>query len=104
MIIFGDPRMQVKEAKRAIAEHQFLMGAEKALKAGDNELHLKYMKEYAEINGLKNPETNEAGIADLVKKLKPTQIILNFRKEEVEKEAERLHAQLIQDAEFEEME
>lgn len=102
MIIFGDPRMQVKEGKRAIAEHQFLTGAEKALEKGELELHLRYMKAYAEINGLNNVDTAE-GIADVMKKLRPTTIILNFRKEEVEREAERLHDQLASDIEFEEI-
>jgi hypothetical protein len=93
----------VKEAKRAIAEQQFLMGAEKALASGDMELHLKYMKEYSEINGLKLPENADGNLGELMKKLRPTNIILQFRKEEVEKEAERLHMELTKDIDFEEM-
>jgi hypothetical protein len=131
MIIFGDPRMQVKEAKRAIAEQQFLMSAAKILDMADEllkpntdddgkvdetpktdkmdqyaklmKLHLEYMKEYSEINGLKNPEVSEDGLAEVMKKLRPTQIILNFSKEAVEREAEKLHEELTRDVEFEDV-
>lgn len=96
MNLFSDPREDMKAAKRAIAEDAILKGADKAWKTGDLKMHKEYMKEYAEINGLKE-ESNDNSLAELVKKLKPTQILINFKKEDAEEEAERLRSHITLD-------
>lgn len=89
MNLFTDPREDLKAAKRGIAEENFLKGADKAWEMGDMELHLKYMDKYAEINGLKEAGA-DGGIPDLLKKLKPVQVIMNFTAEDLMAEAERM--------------
>jgi len=89
MNLFSDPREDMKSAKRAIAEDNFLKGADKAWKSGNLEMHMKYMDKYSEINGLMD-ESPDGGLADLIKKFKPTQIVMNFKAEDLMSEAERM--------------
>ncbi len=102
MMLFSNPQNDLKDAKRAIAETMAMNGANKCWKENDMEGYSKFLKLYIELNGLTSADENTVG--EMMKKMKPTQIILNFRKEEVEREAEKLHAQLAQDVEFEELE
>lgn len=102
MMLFEDPRHNFKEAKRAISETSLLNGAAKAWEDGDLEMHLKYMKEYNEINGLKTPDSENA-IADFVKKMKPQQIIIVANQKDLEAEANRLQEELTQEVEFKEV-
>jgi hypothetical protein len=99
--LFSDPREDVKAAKRAIAEDNYLKGAEKAWKSNDLEMHKKYMDSYSKINGLEI-DKEDGGLAELMKKLPPQQIILNFKKEDLEGAAEVLREQ-ITDIEHEEV-
>lgn len=101
MDLFGAPQENVKEAKRAIAEHALLMGADKAWKQGQLELHAKYMKEYSEINGLKDNSPDD-GLVQIIKNLRPTVVQLNFKMEDVRKEAQAIMQHLAQDVDFEE--
>jgi len=96
MNLFSDPREDLKAAKRAIAEDNYLKGADKAWKSGDLEMHKKYLDGYAKINGLEL-DKEDGGLAELMKKLKPAQIIINFKKEDLESEAEMLRQQITLD-------
>lgn len=102
MMLFSDPREDFKAAKRAIAEDAFLKGADKAWKEGNLEMHMKYMSKYAEINGLMNTDSDTAW-ADMLKQFKPTQVVLNFKDEDLMAEAERMRALFknAQDVDFE---
>jgi len=102
MMLFGNPQNDLKDAKRAIAETMAMNGANKCWKENDMEGYSRFLKLYIELNGLTSADENTVG--DMLKKMKPTQIILNFKKEDVEMEAEKLHGELMQDIEFEEME
>ena len=99
MMLFGNPKEDLKEAKRAIAEDAFLKGADRAWKKGNLEMHLKYMKEYAEINTLKSVGQTEE-MAEIIKKLKPTQIVIVATPSELEALANKMQEDLIHDAEF----
>jgi hypothetical protein len=95
MMLFSDPTDDLKAAKRAIAEDAILKGADKAWKNGNLEMHLKYMKEYAEINRLSEDIGNQ--MEDLVRKMLPTQVIIISKSEELKAEAEKMQADLIED-------
>jgi hypothetical protein len=99
MMLFGNPKEDLKEAKRAIAEDGFLKGADRAWKKGNLEMHLKYMKEYAEINTLKSAGQTEE-MADIIKKLKPTQIVIVSTPLELEALANKMQEELTRDTEF----
>ncbi len=98
-MIFSDPSGDLRQAKRALAEHAYLMGADKAWKKGDLDMHMKYMNLYAEINGLKN-DTTDSNLADLLKKLKPHQVVIVASPEQLEVDAVKLRDEIAQDAEF----
>ena len=102
MMLFTDPQEDTRPAKRAIAEDALLKGADKAWKSGNLELHLKYLKEYTELNRLKegDPATD---MGELMKKLKPHNIIIVAKPDELQAEAERLQRDIIQDIEHEEL-
>ena len=99
-MLFGDPRNDIKEAKRRIVEQQLQNGANRAWAKGDLELHMKYMKEISEINGLKEP-LPETNIAELIKKLVPTQINIITKVEDLQKMAEKMRHDITNDVEFE---
>lgn len=92
MILFSDPRQDVKEGKKRIHEHQILKGARMALKEKDLALHEKYMKQYAEINGLF--DQNPSDISELLKKFKPHQIVIVANMQDLQAEAEKLREQI----------
>lgn len=102
-MLFTDPQADTKDAKRAIAESALLQGAHKAWTSGDMELHLRYMREYSEINGLKDHE-GDTNMADLMKKLKPHQIIIVSSQAELEAQANAMQEQLTHDIEFQDAE
>jgi hypothetical protein len=102
MNLFSDPREDMKAAKRAIAEDNFLKGADKAWKSGDLEMHLKYMDKYSEVNGLMD-ESPDGGLAELIKQFKPTQIVMNFKAEDLMTEAERMRQVFSESTDFEEL-
>jgi len=101
MDMFSDPRKDLTAAKRAIAEDGILKGADKAWKTGDLKMHAEYMKQYIEINGLKNASSQDSALADLIKNLKPQQIVITSTKEEATKQAEQLRDSLMQYIPFE---
>lgn len=94
MNLFGNPQMQYKDAKRAIAETQYLWGAEKAKEKNDLEMHAKYMDLYSKLNGLNEPEAG-TGIEDLVKKFKPVQIVIVAKREDLEAEIKAIQDEVI---------
>jgi hypothetical protein len=98
MNLFSDPRDDMKAAKRAIAEDNYLKGADKAWKQGDLEMHKKYLDGYAKINALENGK--EDLLPDMMKKLRATQIIIQVKKEDLEAEAERLRADIAEDVDY----
>ena len=102
MNLFSDPREDMKAAKRAIAEDNYLKGADKAWKQGDLEMHKKYLDSYSKINGLENDK--EDLLPDMMKKLRATQIIIQVKKEDLEAEAERLRAEITEDTDYAEAE
>lgn len=92
MILFGNPVDGLKEAKRAIFETAILNGAQKAWKRGDLEAHLKYMKEYKEVNGLHLQDGDN--LKDILKGLKPHTIVFVTNQELLKKEADQLLANI----------
>jgi hypothetical protein len=100
-MLFTDPVADSRDAKRAIAETAFLQGAHKAWVTGELELHLKYMKEYSDINGLK--AEGDGNIAELLKKLKPHQIIIVSSQAELEAQANAIQEEVIRDIGHEEL-
>jgi hypothetical protein len=99
MDLFSDPSNDIKEAKRMIAEDAYLKGAAKAWKAGNLEMHLKYMKEYSDINRLTQDADQGSELAELVKKMKPTQIIITGSTDQFYEEARQMQEQLTKDVE-----
>jgi hypothetical protein len=95
MMLFSDPTDDLKAAKRAIAEDAFLKGADKAWKSGNLEMHLKYMKEYAEINRLNEEVGNQ--MEEMIRKMKPTQIIIVSHPKDLLSDAAKMQEDLIED-------
>ncbi len=98
MLLFGNPQQDTKDAKRAIAESMCLRGARKAWKDKDLELYHKFLKEYRELNGLSEENTDEA-LAAMLKKFKPHQILIVGSVKDLEAEASKLQDELTQDIE-----
>lgn len=98
-MLFTEPEADTKDAKRAIAEAALLAGANKAWTTGDMELHLKYIREYNEINGLKDNDT-DGNLADAMKKLKPHQILIVTSQAELEANANALQEELTKDIDY----
>jgi len=88
MLLFGNPVEGMKQAKRAILETALIEGAQKAWKRGDLEAHLKYMKEYKEVNGLHLQEGD--GMKELLKDLKPHTIVFVASEEQLKQQADQL--------------
>lgn len=102
MLLFSDPRMHLKDAKKAIAETMILAGAEKAWDKGDLFMHEKYLNQYVKINGLENKDGDN--IADLIKKLKPHVINFVTDESELKKEAAQLMKNIpAEDIDFEQV-
>ncbi len=96
MILFTDPSTDLKEAKRAIAETAILRGAQRAWKTGDLEMHHKYMKEYADINGLKE-NSQDGALANIIKNLKPAQVIIVANQKDLDDEINKLQEEITMD-------
>jgi tRNA uridine 5-carbamoylmethylation protein Kti12 len=103
MMLFSDPGEDLKEAKRMIAEDAYLKGAAKAWKNGNLEMHLKYMKEYSDINKLTQDADQGTELIELVRKMKPTQVVLVASMDQLKAEADKLQEELTQDIEHTEV-
>lgn len=97
MMLFGNPAVANKDAKRAIAEEWIVKGIKKAWDDQDLDAYERLVARYAKINKL---EEEDNGLDSMLKNLKPHQVILNFKKEDLQSEAEKLRAEIIEDAEF----
>lgn len=99
-MLFSDPKNDIKEAKRRIVEQQLQDGANLAYRKGDLDTHVKYLKEISDINGLKEQST-DSNMVELMKKLRPTQIVIQASKEDLQKIADKMRDDMAQDVEFE---
>lgn len=88
MLLFGDPRDDMKDAKRAIAETMILKGAEKAWNDKNLDAYYRFIKEYKEINML-NVEDDKR-IAEVLKKMRPVQVVFVATREQLTKQADDL--------------
>ena len=93
MHIFSDPRQDMKAAKRAIAEENYLKGADKAWKKGNLEMHKKYMDSYADINGLRDDNAG-SNLEEFFKKYKPVQVVMTFKKEDLMNEVQQIQNEI----------
>ena len=101
-LLFGSPELQIKDAKRAIAETMAMQGADKAWKKGDMDAYAKFVKMYCDINNLNGDEGD--GLAEALKKLKPQQVVIVADTGILEKQAEALRDELTQDIEYKDAE
>jgi phosphoribosylpyrophosphate synthetase len=99
MRLFGDPRQDARAAKRAIAETITLRMMDKTENSGAWDLHERYLQKYMDLNGLKDKGA-DAKLEDLIKKLKPQQIILVSSPEELEAKANALQDELTKEMEY----
>lgn len=90
----GDPRQNLKPAKRAIAESIALKGLEYAEKSGNLIMMDAFLQKYIDINGLKDKGGN-ATVEDLIKNRKPAQVVLTSKKEDLQKDAQALYDTLV---------
>lgn len=97
MMLFSNPQADLKDAKRAIAETMAMNGADKCWKANDMEGYHKFLKLYMEVNKL---DIQDDDLSGLLKKLKPTQVLIVATKEDLEVEAEKLREEITHDTEF----
>lgn len=88
MLLFGDPRNDMKDAKRALAESMVLKGLEKAWAEGDLEVYYRFVKEYKEINQLNVAE--DGRLAEILRKMRPTTVVFVASKEQLERQAQEL--------------
>lgn len=99
MLLFGDPRADVKDAKRAIAESMALRGAKRAWQQGDMGSYGKFVKEYSEINNLKGDDDNR--LKELLKKQRPVSITFTSEVDQLKRQASDLMKDVAIDTEFE---
>lgn len=102
MMLFGDPRQNSKDAKRAIAETMVLKGLQRAWRTGNLEAYDKFLKKYQDINNLEGDDNEK--LADLLGKKRP--VIINFISEQsqLHKQATELMKDVAVDTEFEDVE
>lgn len=99
MVLFGNPKEDLVDAKRAIAETNALRGMDRCWKSGDMLGYMKFNQQYIEINRLDAEPGNDLG--RMLKKLKPHQVIIVSSEQELEKQATALQESLINDIEHE---
>lgn len=102
MMLFGTPEENTKDAKRAIAETMALKGADKSWKDGDMDAYHKFLKIYMNLNHLYDENAN--GVADLLKKIKPHQVVIVSSEAELVAQANALQKELIKDIPHKEVE
>lgn len=89
MMLFGDPQIGMKSAKRAITNEWITKGIEKAWKDDDMQSYDRLISRYININGISSDQDNP--IADLLRKLKPTKIEFSLEDpDKLKKEADKL--------------
>jgi hypothetical protein len=102
MMLFGDPRVDMKDAKRAIAETVIMRGAEKAWEAGNLEMHHKYMKLYSDINMLTAKDDDR--MADALRKMRPVAVVFVAERSQLEQQAADLMKDVpAEDTDYEEV-
>jgi hypothetical protein len=97
MMLFSNPLDDLKEAKRSIAETMAMNGANKCWKEGNMDGYHKFVKLYMELNKL---DIQEDDISGLLKKLKPTQVLIVASREDLQAEAAKIQAEIIHDVEY----
>jgi hypothetical protein len=100
-MLFSDPQADLKEAKRGILEDMILRGADKCWKKGDMDGYHKFAKMYADINKLDIPDND---LFDIIKKLKPTQVLIVSSAADLEANANALQEGLTNDIPYTEAE
>ncbi len=88
MRLFGDPKIGLKAAKRAIVNEWIVKALERTESEGDWKSFEKLILRYTRINGL--DADNENPIADLLAKLRPTKIEFTLDPSVLEKMANDL--------------
>jgi hypothetical protein len=99
MMLFGDPRHANKEAKRVLAEEWIVKGIKKAWDDGDLDAYERMLARYNKINRLE--EDTDESMAGLIKKLKPTTIVIVSDAELLKSQASKLQEEITKDVEFE---
>lgn len=95
MMLFGDPRNANKDAKRALAEEWIIKGIKKAWDDQDLDAYERLIGKFNKINQLE--EENTDGLADLLKNLRPTQIVIVAKRDDLNKEIEALQKEVTLD-------
>lgn len=102
MMLFGDPRVDMKDAKRAIAETIIMRAAEKAWDLNDLEMHHKYMKLYSDINMLTAKDDDR--MADALRKMRPVAVMFVAERSQLEQQAADLMKDVpAEDTDYEEV-
>lgn len=101
MMLFGDPRNDHKDAKRAIAEAMALDGVKRAKDAGDLGAEAKFQALYSKLNNLEGDD--DSRLKDLLKKQRPVTIVFVADQDQLRKQAAALVADVAVDTEFEEL-
>ena len=96
MMLFGDPRQNLKSAKQAIAESIALKGLEYAEKKQDLPMMDRFLQKYIDIGGLIS-EGFDSRLEEIIKKLKATQIIISSTPEQLSEDANKIHDDLMKD-------
>jgi hypothetical protein len=96
-LLFGNPRKGVKEAQKVILSDILIKAMKKAYKSEDWKGLEKLALRYTRINGL--DEKTDNNIADLIRQLVPTKIVISADPEVLKQEA----AELVKDIDYEEI-
>lgn len=88
MQIFSNPQLDIKDAKRVIAETMIMKGLNRSFKNGDMEAYGKFLKLYIEVNGLTVQEDDK--MKDALRNLKATMLIFVTSPDQLRKDAEKL--------------
>ena len=96
-LLFGNPRKGIKEAQKVILSDLLIKSMKKAYKSEDWKGLEKLALRYTRINGL--DEKTDNNLADLIRQLVPTKIVISADPEVLKQEA----AELVKDIDYEEI-
>jgi hypothetical protein len=101
MMLFGDPRNANKEAKKALAEEWITKGIKKAWDDQDLDAYERLIGRYNKLNSLEDGHSEN--IEELMKQLRPHQVVIVANMDELKTEISKLQEDLIQDIDHEEI-
>jgi len=102
MMLFGDPRLANKEAKRILSEDWIIMGIRKAWETNDLDAYERLIARFNKINRLED-DSALSELSDNLKNMVPHTIIITSDSNDLIKQARKIQADLVRDIEHEDV-